>query len=243
MFSAVVIAAVPSAGPDRAIPIGTALALRGRLPFEVLTVDVPERSFDVGPAIVDYMQNRDGALLVMATSGAGLVSGSRGSITGHVLSKLCRPVLVIGPAVPEQLSLTSPTIVVATDRSHELGAALLAVESWQRTFGGGPPLVVEVMPTKAWPADPTDDAVERRHVDAVAAALAANGVDVVTHVLHGGDTAQCLLDFAAQVADAMFVATSDRWVGGRSHWYSTTRRLVQRSRRPVLVIPADLPGS
>ena len=38
MFNSVVIATDIDAGSDRAIPVGTALARRGRLPVEVLTV-------------------------------------------------------------------------------------------------------------------------------------------------------------------------------------------------------------
>ena len=242
MFSCVVIATDASVGPDRAIPIGSALALRAQLPVEILTVGASDGGLDVGAAIVDRLQSRDGALLVMATSGIGLVSGSRASVSGHVLSELRQPVLLIGPAVSDPLTLASPTLVVCTDRSHEIGAALPVVESWQRTFGGGRPWVVEVRPPTAWPVDATDDEVERQLVDAAAAVLAEHGVDAGTRVLRGGDTPQHLLDFAETVDRAVFVATTDRWAGGRSHWYSTTRRLVQRSQGPVLVIPSDLPG-
>lgn len=242
MFNSVVIAADVSAGPDRAIPVGRALGLRGGLPVEVLTLGSADGRFDLGAAIVDRLQGRDGALLVMPTSGIGLVSGSRASTSGHVLSELRQPVLLIGPVVPDPLLLASPTLVVCTDQSHEIGSGLPVVESWQRTFGGGRPWIVEVRPTTAWPAETTDDELERLHVDAVAAVLAEHGIDASTSVLHGGDPAHHLLKFAEQVDDAWLVATSDRWSGGRTHWYSTTRRLVQRSLGPVLVIPADLPG-
>lgn len=180
--------------------------------------------------------------MVMATSGTGLVPGSSASISGHVLSELRQPVLLLGPAVPDPLPLASPTLVVCTDRSHESGAALPVVESRQRTFGGDRPWVGEVRPTTAWPVDATDDEVERRLVDATAAVLAEHGVDAGTCVLHGGDTSQYLLDFVETVDDAVLVATSDRWAGGPTHCYATTRQLVQRSPGPVLVIPADLPG-
>ena len=117
------------------------------------------------------------------------------------------------------------------------------IDSWQGTFGGGRPWVVEVIATSAWPADTIEEEVEREQVDACAAVLADHGIDAATRVLHGGDPVQTLLELVAEVDDAVFVTTSARWAGGRSHWYSTTRRLVQRSPRPVLVVPADLPGS
>ena len=267
MFNSVVIATDIDAGSDRAIPVGTELARRGRLPVEVLTVvsepsapvdDTRRRRAqadgvgdalrvvhgdDIAAAIVDQVRDRDGALLVMSTSATGLVSQRRGSVSAHVLSETRQPVLLIGPAVPDAVPLSSTTLVACIDRSQDSGAALRVIESWQRAFGGGRPWVVEVIATSAWPAGTIDEDVEREQVDAVAAVLGDHGVDAATRVLHGGDPVQSLLEFVAEVDDAIFVTTSVRWAGGRSHWYSTTRRLVQRSPRPVLVVPADLPGS
>ena len=242
MFNSVVIAADVSAGRDRAIPVGTALALRGQLPVEMLTIGSPDGPLDIGAEIVVRLQNRDGALLVMATDGVGLISKSRRSISGHVLSELRQPVLLVGPNVDDPLPLASPTLVVCTDRSHQIGPALPVVEAWRRTFGGGRPRVVEVRPTTGWAADAGDEGIERQLVEAAAAVLAEHGIDTDTSVLHGGDTARYLLEFAEQVDDAVIAVTSDRWPGGHSHWYSTTRRLVQRSPGPILVIPTDLPG-
>ena len=267
MFNSVVIATDIDAGPDRAVPVGTALARRGGLSVEVLTVvsepsdpvdDSRRRDVradgvgdalrvvhgdDVAAAIVDRLRDRDGVLLVMSTSATGLVSQARGSVSAHVLSELGHPVLLIGPAVPDTVQLSSTTLVACIDRSQDSGAALRVIDSWQGTFGGGRPWVVEVIATSAWPAGTIDENVEREQVDAVAAVLADHGIDAATRVLRGGDPVQSLLEFVAEVDDAIFVTTSVRWAGGRSHWYSTTRRLVQRSPRPVLVVPAELPGS
>jgi hypothetical protein len=52
-----------------------------------------------------------------------------------------------------------------------------------------------------------------------------------------GDPSAALLDFGERISDPIYVATSMRWTDGRLHWHSTTRRLVQRSTRPVLVVP------
>ena len=90
-----------------------------------------------------------------------------------------------------------------------------------------PTWVVEIIATSAGPAGTIDQNVEREQVDAVAAVLGDCGIDAATRVLHGGDPVQSLLELAAEVDDAVFVTTSARWAGGRSHWYSTTRRLAQ----------------
>jgi len=265
VFNSIVVAADVDAGRVRAIPVGAALASLGQLPVKLLTVVADESGsddfalrqmsahgvsdslrvvhHDVATAIVDHVRDRDGVVLVMATNANSLVSQRlRGSVSVSVLHELRQPVLLVGPAVPDPPRLVSPTLVVCTDRSQDSSAALPVVESWQRTFGGGRPWVVEVMPTGAWPEGTIDDAAEREHIDALAAVLADHGIDAATRVLHGGDPVEWLLEFAEQVDDAVFVATSTRWAGGRSHWYSTTRRLVRRSPRPVLVVPADLPG-
>ena len=267
MFNSVVIATDIDAGLDRAIPVGMALGRRGRLPVEVLTVvsepgapvDHTRRrraqaggvgdalrvvhGDDIGAVIVDRVRDRDGVLLVMSTSASGLVSQRRGSVSARVVRETRQPVLLLGPAVPDAVPLSSTTLVACIDRSQDNGALLRVIESWQRAFGGGRPWVVEVIAASAWPAGTIDEGVEREQVDAVAAVLGDHGVDAVSRVLHGGDPVQSLLEFVAGVDDAIFVTTSARWAGGRSHWYSTTRRLVQRSPRPVLVVPADLPGS
>ena len=124
----------------------------------------------------------------MATDGIGLISKSRGSISGHVLSELRQPVLLVGPKVDDPLPLASSTLVVCTDRSHEIGPALPVVEAWHRTFGGGRPHVVEVRPATGGPADAGDVEMERQVVEAAAAVLAEHGIDTDTNVLHGGDT-------------------------------------------------------
>jgi nucleotide-binding universal stress UspA family protein len=266
VFTSVVIATDIDAGSDRAIVVGTALAGRGRLPVEVLTV-VSEPSApvddawrhhvralgvgdalrvvhgdDVGAAIAEEVRDRDGVLLVMSTSATGLVSQRRGSVSARVLSDTRQPVLLIGPAVPDAVPMSSTTLVACTDRAQDSRAALPVVDSWQRAFGGGRPWVVEVIATSAWPAGTIDDDVETEQVDAVAAVLSDHGIDAATRVLHGGEPVQSLLEFAEELDGAIFVTTSARWAGGRTHWYSTTRQLVQRSLRPVLVVPADLPG-
>ena len=56
MFNYVVIAADVSAGRDRATPVGTALARRGQLPVEILTIDPPDGPLDIGAEIVVPLQ-------------------------------------------------------------------------------------------------------------------------------------------------------------------------------------------
>jgi hypothetical protein len=61
VFNSVVLAADVSAGRDRAMPVGTALALRGQLPVEMLTIGSPDGPPDIGAEIVGRLPNRDRA--------------------------------------------------------------------------------------------------------------------------------------------------------------------------------------
>jgi len=264
MFSTLIVATDLEAGPDRAIRVASTLAKRGRVPLEVLSV-VPRsgdprhleqqqqklaRSIgcsmtvveddDVATAIVDHVRNRQGTLLLMSTGATGLVSEVRHSVTGNVLARLTQPVLLLGPHVPDAVPLAAPTLVAGIDRTFEPSPALPLIESWYRTFRGHRPWVVDVVATPGWPPGTIEEADERRHVDEVAETLAVRGIDAAAKIIHGWDAVSSLLAFADRVEDPVFVMTSDRWARGPSHWYLTTRRLVQQSPHPVLVVPSDV---
>ena len=68
--------------------------------------------------------------------------------------------------------------------------------------------------------------------------LADQGVPASWGVLCGDEADVRLEEFGDHVSDPIFVATSVRWTDGRLHWRSTTHQLVQRSTRPVLLVPA-----
>ena len=262
MFNSLIVATDPTAVQDRAIGVAGGLARRARLPVELVSVissrhrvagagqrrntasgvgrHVTIAADDVGAAIVDHLRGRDGALLVMTTGGAGLVSEQRHSVTGDVLAGLIQPVLLLGPAVANDVPLAAPTLVATIDRTHAPPLAVSVIDSWQRTFGGHRPYVVDVIALTGWPAGQIEDAVERERADLGAELLAARGIDASPVVLRAGDPVSALLEFANGVDQPVFTVMSDRWAGGPSHWYSTTRRLVQQSPRPVLVIPRDL---
>ena len=87
----------------------------------------------------------NGALLVMRTAAAGLVSGGRHSVTGEVLARLVQPVLLLGPAVPDAVSLDASTLLAGLDVGDDTYRAVPVMESWRRTFGGNRPWVVDVI--------------------------------------------------------------------------------------------------
>jgi nucleotide-binding universal stress UspA family protein len=190
-----------------------------------------------GLAIVEHVANREGALLVMATttwgsSGPYRLDATVEEVLGHVLA----PVLIIGPnAAPSPTGMATPVVVV--DGSDIAESAMPVVGAWVRTFPGGVARVVEVLPAAHIPADDV-----LGHVHRYMNGLAAHGVAASTGVLRGGEPASALVGYANEIDGAVLVVSSPRWAGEPSHWFNTTRRLIQHSTRPVLVVPADLPG-
>ena len=167
----------------------------------VETLSVPDCG-DVAAAIVEHVRTREGALLVMCTGGAYLVSQARRSIASDVLERLCQPVLLLGPHCSQQMGASA--LVVGVDQMRERQPAM-----------------------SSWPPESSGEIID--------ASLGAT-------VLRTNDAAAALVALGETIDDAVFVLTSDRWPGGRSHWYSTTRRVVQTTTRPVLVVPSDLPS-
>ncbi len=265
MFTTLAVALDLEADGDRALPVVRALAAIGDVDVELLTVDsphVPEevdafelsrratangwpahsytvlRSDDVATAIVDHLDGRNGVLLVMSTTAKRPAVGHvLGSVTEKVLRTIDQPVLLVGPnaAAPGEWEQVTPIICIdPTDTALD---AVPSLRSWTQTFRSSPPWVVEVIPTVTdW--DPAADAFATSHVHSFTQTLAEHGIAANSEVLHGGAPEVWLDDFADHTSNPFFVTTSTRWADGRPHWHSATRQLVQRSTRPVLVVPA-----
>jgi nucleotide-binding universal stress UspA family protein len=268
VFSSVVVPLDLSTAGDRALPVARSLAQLGGLPTELVIVlprelagrfnrwelDERARSFALGPytslvlesedagaAISEHVSGRDGALLVMATTGkAALDENYAGGVSEHVLADVLQPVLLVGPRVDIARPLSSPALVAAVDGSGLATAALPVIVSWTRTFGGARPTFVEVIPFVPAIAEQAGAALEAAHVCDCVNRLAECGVDATGDVVHGEDAATALANCAEHVENGVLLVTAERWAGAGTHWRSTSRKLALRSSRPVLVVPADL---
>ena len=268
MFSSVVVPVDLASIGDRALPVARSLAQLGGLPIELLTVvtagaptgrdqrELAERaqsfalgpctsvileSADVGAAITEHVSCRDGTLPILATTAKAAIDEDYGGrVSEHVLSHARQPTLLVGPRVVMARPLSRPALVVGVDGSGLASVAVPVVVSWTRTFGGGKPTFVEVIPHVPVIAAQAGPALEAAHVRAYVNEVAQSGVEAVADVVHGDDVVATLANYAEQVPDSVLVVTAERWPGAATHWRRTSRKLAFRSTSPVLVVPADL---
>jgi nitroimidazol reductase NimA-like FMN-containing flavoprotein (pyridoxamine 5'-phosphate oxidase superfamily)/nucleotide-binding universal stress UspA family protein len=262
MFRSIVVALDLEPGGDRALPVARQLASAGSIPVTLLTVSSPHMSEDrdtyelrrraaangwpadgcaiahdndPARAIVEHVEGRDDALLVMSTSAkASLTAQFLGGVTEDVLGLIDQPILLVGPRVPAGYEFGDPTPVACIERGDVAEAAVPAIVSWLRTFGGADPLLAEL----AAPSADSTDLGQSSLVELFVTLLGAEGITGVATRLHGDDAESWLHDLDARVANPIVVSTSVRWTDKHARGRSTTRRLVQRSTRPVLVVPA-----
>lgn len=193
-----------------------------------------------GPAdaIADHANSRPGTLLVMATTAKSPAKQQfLGSVSESVLNRVSGPVLLVGPHVPSGADMSRPTLVVCVDSIDTVTRARPAVAEWMHTFKSMRPRVVEVLPAPLERFGAERVSVESASVKCLAEELANADIDASWEVLHGSDVGERLEEFIRTVDDPVLVATSTNWTDDHTHWHSTTRRLVQRATRPVLVIP------
>ena len=267
-FTSIVVALDLESGGDHALPVARALAEQGGVPVELLTVSSPNIDEDIdvfeltqrlrangwrddsylivhdnhpAQAIAEMIKRRSHALLVMAAR-ASRAGHMRGSVVDDVLEAVDQPVLLVGPQVQLSGSLQKPTLVICTDSTNASVTAVPVVARWVATFGATDTWVTEVVPIRTAGTSNGDSSSE--HVRHFARRLAEVGVESSWGLLHGDEPDVRLEEFGTRLRDPIFVCTSGRWTDGRLHWHSTTRQLVRRSTRPVLVVPADpTPGT
>jgi nucleotide-binding universal stress UspA family protein len=261
-FTTIVTALDPITPADRVLPVVSALARSGSLPVEVVTVLAPgeaeppvQREIgrrvehyglqtttlhmlhhdSPGQAIAEHVTSREGVLLVVAASAYGAWGENDvDTTTEQVLGHVGQPVLVVGPHAEPRLG----SLLVAVDETGIADAAVTIVESWVRTFPGGEPRLVTVVPPSTWPDG--EERLQSEILDRYLQQLTDRGITATLDVRRERDPGQALLSRAASIDDAIVVVTSPRFRDGLSHWYDTTRMLVRFATRPVLVVPKGL---
>jgi nucleotide-binding universal stress UspA family protein len=260
MFKTLVVAVDPCGGGDSALRVAQSLARGASVDVNLVTVCDPAaptadaacelwrratlhgldphswtivRDTDVAGALLEHVARRHDALLVMATSQRSLsVSTIEHSVARDVVRRTDRPVLIVGPSVPADVAMTSTTPVLCVERSDLARRTVPVLVEWYASFVSTTPLIVEVVRPNA------DDGPARQRLAELAALLAGHHVHASTTLAVADDVVAALDDVAAGLVGAVCVATSDRYPDGHLHLFSSTQRLVQHARCPVLVVPA-----
>jgi nucleotide-binding universal stress UspA family protein len=187
---------------------------------------------DAADGILQHAARLDDPLVVMASDGRAPWSSTIvGSVAHDVLRRTDRPVLLIGPHVPWWWAPETTTLMPCVEHV-DASRTIDPIVRWQHTFDARPPRLAEVI------ADGESAASAQQHLEQMATLLAAQGVHADVELLHGDDPVRALELAADGLLGAVFVAASARYTDGRLHWHSTTRELVHRATRPVLVVPA-----
>ena len=260
MFRTFVVALDLGDDGDRALPVVEALASRGPVAVELVTVSSPgmpaeadswelERraarfsncratwnvivDSDIARGLLQHVAGRPDSVLVMTTSARRpLTAALFGGVVHDVLRNTDGPVLLVGPQVVMRVALGT-TLIACVDASDAATWAVPAIVSWQRALSGMPPRVVEVVPDDGGHAT-----TSQQHVNAMTSLLAIDRVEAVATVVHHDDPVIGLEQVADRVPGAIYVTASGRYTDGRPHLHSTTRDLVRRATRPVLIVPA-----
>lgn len=180
---------------------------------------------------------RPGTLVCMSSHGrGGIARAVMGSIAEALLRTLGRPALVVGPHVTDRPWFAG-RIVACVDGSAESERTLEPAQHWAAALGQ-PLWLVEVAQPGRSERWATDDADESNYVADLARRLGGvEGWDV----LHGGDPAHALADFAATAttpAALLVMATHGRTGWNRLRLGSVTAATVHAATVPVLVAPA-----
>jgi nucleotide-binding universal stress UspA family protein len=171
MFSSVVVPLDLEPHGDRALPIARRLAAAAGIPLELVTVSSPALSEeldryemqrrgrasdtpwtatilhdnDPAAAIVGFVADRPGALVVMATKArSALGELLLGSVSEGLLSHADGPFLLIGPHASLEAGPPELTPVASVEGDSPSGAITAALTVWAASFDGPPPRLADV---------------------------------------------------------------------------------------------------
>ncbi|SRR6266545_2688272 len=272
MFNSIIVPVDFEVDGDRALFVAAVLARRAALPLTFVTVSSPGidaaadellldlrcarvsgartdrvvlRSNNPAGTIVDFLDDRPGALVVMGTHARGPL-GERlfGSVSESVLAGTICPVVMVGPHVATTPPPAMATLVAGLDGSATSEAVLPTVSEWVRTFGGNPPWLVQVVePRDSQPDDRGGDLSESGYLGRLAARLRDEGTPAEFDIAHGRRPVPSLLGVARRIPGPVLAVASERWTDRDSrHSFSTARALARQSPYPVLVVHAAAPA-
>ncbi|MCX6021861.1 MAG: universal stress protein [Chloroflexi bacterium] len=210
---------------------------------------------DTDTEIVNFAQRENVDLIALATHGrSGLQRWARGSVADDVLHTTQTPLLLVRPQSEQTAASSITQIVVPLDGSPLAEAVLPYVEVLALALRAPVALIrtTELVtllgePGSAWSGQTYDtiipalqDAAED-YLRMVSARLSDNGVQVTTDTTVGFPGTDIEAYVAEHPGSLVVMATHARSGMGEFFLGSVTRRVVQRTGAPVLVVrPVDV---
>ncbi len=218
--------------------------LQARRQFEVdVTTEVRLTIGSVADELSKLVDLHPGAVIVMASHGAGRSAALVGSVTEDVIHQTFGPIVLVGAKV-EPGDFSGP-VIVTVDGSRESEIALPLATAWAIELRSTPWVVHVAAPTTA-ASSTTDssDVFETAYTARLAGDMAAfSGHAVEFDELHGRQVDRAVADYAERLDASMIVASSHGRSGlSRIMMGSVTAGLVRTATCPVTVVRLPHPA-
>jgi nucleotide-binding universal stress UspA family protein len=184
-------------------------------------------------AVGEYVEERNGAMIVMSSHGHGRSAAVVGSVTDEVLRTLFGPIVVIGPHVGEDAGRLDGSYVIPLDGSEHGDMIIPIASAWAIEFHAEPWLVEVIKPTTNTPSDFMDSAYAARHARKMQHEI---GREVEFEVFRHDDPAKAIDDFARRIdASLLFATTHGRSGMSRLRAGSVAANLVRNAPCPIVL--------
>ncbi len=184
-------------------------------------------------ALAGFVEERNGAIVVMSSHGHGRSASVLGSTVDELLRATFGPIVVIGPKVADDAGGLDGPYIVPLDGSEHGDAILPIASAWTVEFGGEPWLV-EVLDQRAVPnVDYTESAYPARRARKL---TVETGHEFEFDVLHGSHPGVAITDQAKSLdASLIFASTHGRTGMDRLRIGSVTADMVRHATCPVVL--------
>jgi len=188
-------------------------------------------------AIAEHVDQLNGSLVVMSSHGHGRSASVLGSTADELLRQMFGPIVVIGPHTHADSGSVGGRYVVPLDGSDHSDMILPIVAAWTVEFGAEPWLVEAAGAGTRMTGPAASDFIESGTAAHRAREMSRDiGRDVEFDILHGGDPAHAIVDFASHMeASLIFACTHGRTGMSRLRTGSTAAHIVRHAPCPVVL--------
>lgn len=232
---------------DSGAPDTTAATMRNRLADHGIELDdrttltVRHTTLDPSTGLANWLTERPGDLVCMATHGRGRSSALLGSAATEVLRQRSGPVVLAGPGVDSARFSPSARMLVPVDGSDRSAEIMTVAAPWAIVFHNEVD-VIQVLDPDSAAAVPAalrrGDTSESAYVSRTAKELSeATGCETNFDVLHHADPAAAIVRQADDYGSGIIAMSTHGATGlERIIHGSVTSEVIRRSQVPVLTL-------